>query len=505
MTVLRESDGRGIRKRLGAMATASTLEALRPFGTAAAIAFVLFLAFSMAMLPKSEYAYPLHVDEWLHYDLAWQLEHNGKVVGESQVEGGFHALLAGLRTVTGLDWLTLFRWLPPTFFTITVFLCYLVGRRYGCGLESATLATLMPTTIRLLGPAFLVPVAIGLLAFPLLLLLLHHERFGWRHAILAALVLLFTGATHPTSAILLAAVVVVHAIVVTSLLQGTPLRKRALTGAQYLSAAAIPALLMAVLRWEEMVRVAATLVRAGTPTLLPFTTEAASKFGMLPTLLFFPGAFFLVLRTAWQGIALAASALLLLIVILVYHELLIGYQSLADRAWFHLLVIVAVVGGYGVHHLGRTLFVLVSRFWKRAARPVGVALASGLLAACVVGAVRSHQREYYYQMMTDATMADFQWIAQYLQPEKRLAVTRVDVAFAYPPLTGGKVFVAQAWPFIDQPGREVTWFLFGGPGRNENWWRQQKITLIYAPHWTEGPPGTDGPRPGIFIPSSMAP
>ncbi|MBI3953367.1 MAG: hypothetical protein HY330_02525, partial [Chloroflexi bacterium] len=124
--------GSGKARALGAAGAA-----LSQAAPAAGLILALAAAFLMGLIPKRDYLYLLHVDEWAHFDGALAVLEPGNL-GFSQ--GGFHLLLAQLQYVTGLDWFVLFRWLPPVFFATTVFLAYIVGRRFRCGLESALLA-----------------------------------------------------------------------------------------------------------------------------------------------------------------------------------------------------------------------------------------------------------------------------------------------------------------------------------------------------------------------------
>lgn len=80
------------------------------------------------------------------------------------------------REVTNIPWMAIFRFFPSVIFTVTVLGVYVLARRSGFGLEAAFFASLTPTTVGVLGPAFLVPMSLAMVFIPLALLLALHFR-----------------------------------------------------------------------------------------------------------------------------------------------------------------------------------------------------------------------------------------------------------------------------------------------------------------------------------------
>jgi hypothetical protein len=463
-------------------------------------------AFYMGLIPKLDYAYLLHVDEWIHMDSAKRVLEEQGVGSPPHYEAGYHILLVELHALTGLDWFQLFRWLPPVFFTVTVLLTYLVGQRFGCGLESAFLATMVPTTIRFLGPAFGVPVALGMLAVPLCLYLFLSPNFGLRGALLGSLVLFFVGITHPTSALLLAAILVI--IAGWTVLGNRGNRQGIVLGALGLLSIALPATVMLLWRQDQVVRVLKSLLEVGSPTALSPIPDAVDKFGVLPAALGALGAFSLGLGGSWRCYAVVTAALMIGGVIFAHDRTLLGFQSLADRGWLHFMLLVALMGGYGLAKLREGFQQAGTRLNLAVLRSLGVLVAGTLLTVAVVLGVRGHKAEFYYRLVDDATIADFQWATEQLAPGKRVAVLRTDLAYAYRALTRGPVQATESFPFLNDQGRQAMKFLFEGGNRPkpENLsWRSHNIGLIYAPHWVDGAPFFDEPRQGVFIPASVQP
>ncbi|MFC1944194.1 hypothetical protein ACFLX5_01655 [Chloroflexota bacterium] len=110
----------------------------------------------------------MHIDEWKHYGDSRSLMEYGEISFPNPFDGGnihspdialgYHLFLGELKAVTGISWLALFCYLPGVILALTAFQAYALGRRGGAGLGAAFLVVLIPTTVRLLGPAFLVPV-----------------------------------------------------------------------------------------------------------------------------------------------------------------------------------------------------------------------------------------------------------------------------------------------------------------------------------------------------------
>ena len=197
----------------------------------AALMVILALAFYMGMIPKQEDSYPVHVDEWVHYGMAQATLESGSITYTEPVFGrgpiersrraSYHIFLAELKEVLGIDWLTLFRVFPALIFALISFQVYMFSRHYGSGLESALMVAFIPTTLRFLGPGFMVPVSVGMLFLPVVLLLAHVLEFRWKAVLLLLVSFLFIFTTHGTSTVVLSLIIVVHLLVFT-LVSGVP-------------------------------------------------------------------------------------------------------------------------------------------------------------------------------------------------------------------------------------------------------------------------------------------
>ena len=144
---------------------------------------ILGLAFYIAFIPHQNYPYPLHVDEWVHLTQSKMLMEAGSVTfpGSFLLEAGFRLFLSIFQTISGISWMAIFRYFPGIIFMITVLSVYILAQREGFGWEAALFTCLIPTTVGILGPAFLVPMSMGLLFTPLFLFLAFNFRTGWSY------------------------------------------------------------------------------------------------------------------------------------------------------------------------------------------------------------------------------------------------------------------------------------------------------------------------------------
>jgi len=128
---------------------------------------VLGLAFYIAFIPHINYPYALHVDEWVHMARSAAMLQASSItiidpfLGQSplslseNLEAGFQLFWAVFQSVSGISWMDIFRFFPSIIFMLTVLSVFIMARKEGFGFEAAFFACLIPTTVGVLGPAFL--------------------------------------------------------------------------------------------------------------------------------------------------------------------------------------------------------------------------------------------------------------------------------------------------------------------------------------------------------------
>ena len=166
------------------------------------ILLVLFiiLAVFLNFIPRVNYSYPLHVDEWVHFQYANNLSNGATLYfGDSyknNLEEGFHFLLAELNSI-GVPYLFMFRFFPSI---LTVLIClgaFVLTRRLfneRAGVFSVLFIALLKSSVMILGPVFLVPMAIGMFFIAIGLFLIKINSRLWI-LILASILII-----HPPSA-----------------------------------------------------------------------------------------------------------------------------------------------------------------------------------------------------------------------------------------------------------------------------------------------------------------
>lgn len=154
---------------------------------------IIALACYIAFIPHQNYLYPVHIDEWVHQAYSEAIIKAGGTTypdpffGEltvslrTNLETGFHLFWGIFHQISGISWLTIFRYFPSIILAITVLAVYIMGQRQGFGWEAAFFVALIPTTVGILGPGFLVPVATGLLFVSLSLFIALQLRGLWSY------------------------------------------------------------------------------------------------------------------------------------------------------------------------------------------------------------------------------------------------------------------------------------------------------------------------------------
>lgn len=368
-------------------------------------------------LTDREYPYPVHMDEYVHWGYAQAIMEQGTITfqnpftggasGEFTVEEhlherGYQAWLGVYQGVTGVEWLDMFRFGPALIAVVLALCVYVVCERWGAGLEGALLVACIPTTLRFLGPGFMVPIVFSL---PLLALglhsLFHTRELGGivAFAILAAAL----WPIHVIGAFGLFALAALYAL----FLLPTDARR----GVTVLALAALPFLAA----WDFYSKLLDTgvLVVPG----LPASEYYLLFFGVLPLAASVVGIAWLA-HPKGGGQAAVGAALgigLILTESVILWRLRKGEDPfiLYDRAFMLLYLQAAIAGGAGLAFLRRLATRAATRATRRSPRATrgataALALASLLVAAGMVAASARPQLEQpYYAILSDEQYASF--------------------------------------------------------------------------------------------------
>lgn len=470
----------------GVWGSSEGLKPYRRLAPGAALLAVLVLAYFMTFIPHMEYRLPLHVDEWWHYGNSQSLIEaqtadypNPFDSGESFVDAevGFHVFLGELRLLTGMAWIDMFRFLPGVILCLVAFAAYAVSDRRSVGLAAALLVALIPTGLRFLGPAFLVPVALGLAFVPVVVLVLRRTMADGRGPLLLFLMVLTLLFVHPPTMAFVMGTALAHMAFLASGARDGDARLRPL--AVGLGAMAVVCLLMAL--WIpsalDLVLERATDSEAQSALPLGSLWDPLADYGYVAPFLGIAGLALLIMRGERREWALAASLVGMLAFLWLYRRFHIGPDIMYERGWLYTYVLMALAGGPALVGLAERLSMVLRRTRVHLYAMPAAAL---LLVALAFGpALRSHIGEHYYHVVEEDTYQDFVWVGENVAAEFNLAVLHTSEAWAFAPVTGKYVYAAEAWPETNAKGRAAMEFLIDG-AKDTEWLRRNGIRIVYA-------------------------
>jgi hypothetical protein len=487
---------------------------------------VLLFCFWIGMGPHRDYRYPLHVDEWFAIGYAQSTLEAGKLryadpygLGEISFhpELGFHLLLGFLKTATGLSWMGLYQAAPGVLLALLAFFTYAFGRRLGFGWPAMLLVPLIPTSVRTLGPAFVVPVSAAMLLIPVTLLVLHSLETEARGRSLLILGVLIGGTlfVHPTTEGVATALAVVY--LATSLVEEVS-RRRYSRVANLLFAIGVRILVPVVVLgvWLPALSREALAQTVSGDTLvasvLGLHTGFVEAFGPVALALALGGLFLFI----WQGesglrayVLPVFTCFLLGFLLFLYPRYGLGPDVLYERGWSYLGLLLVIMAGCGVAAYFRSVPVLAAALRSRLRRNFGGWLAPALwcggglllLVAMATSLVDNEGRrsyEAYYRLINQANYADLRWIGQHTRAEHTVTTGESSMAWPYPPVggPGKRVNDASAEPWTSPYGQRMR-AMVASDQVDVPWLRHLGVSVLY----TCRPTTFDCPEltsPGLF-------
>lgn len=410
----------------------------------------------LVFVPKLDYRFPLHVDEWWSLGMAkgiveqrtadivdpftgeWKFAYNPEV--------GFHLWLAYFQGLTGIEWFTIYRVFPMFLFAALLVSVYAFCEKSGFGVEAAFFTTLMPTTVRILGPSFLAPVTLGLVLIIASLVVAARTRGLYSYGLLGAIAV-FSFQMHPPTTVAVA--VAVGWYVIFGLFLKSERKRSAITipllAAPFLIG--LPLILDKV-SWDSLTEASTILV---TPHLIIL-------YGVVPVILFLIGTWLAFAPFHRDVATLALTALTFLLVLVAFDQWHFGQGNVFDRAFLYLTLGAYPVGGYAVHRLRTAFAPWVERTRARTAPergPAMVVASFGIGAALLIGGMAAIElvpdrtenidRRFYKLVDEDGNYQDWLWIRDNLGPEYEKAILgpdqfRVLMAKAFVVITGKHVY-----------------------------------------------------------------
>lgn len=397
------------------------------------LAVVLALAAAFLYRPRLDYDLPLHVDEWWHYAAAQAMVDQGRVVTDNPLFGGkplanyaiaYHLTLVAMRGLAFVDWVSLFHVVPLVVGLLTIVAAFVAGDREGYGVEAALLVALIPTSLRVLGPQFAVPLALGLFLIPTSFLLFTspHPR---RALPLLGVLIAYLYFAHPQSAAAAGILIGVYGVLTA---RRGPLRSIAL-----FALAAMPFVLALVFTEEIVERSDVFEARSTLPV-----PEFLRLFGYGSALLFLVGAFWTAMQPSAERLAWVATSFAHLLLVVLFLLFGIGQANLYDRAWMHGIFTMSMTGGYALHRIRLALDARLSPLALRRAASVALALLVVVPAVTAQGA----RDAGYYHVLDESDRAAALWLRENVDPEGHRVLLEPWKASAFATVSGFHVYAA---------------------------------------------------------------
>jgi len=471
---------------------------------------IFILSFWVGMSPHWEYRYPLHVDEWFNIGIAQETLDTGSLQFSNpywgggisyHAEMGFQMILVYLKSTTGLSWLGLYELAPGVLLTLLAFLTYAVGHRRGFGWAAALFVVLIPTSIRTLGPAFVVPVSVAMLFIPVTLLTLQNFEESSRGSRLWVVLLVLGGTlfVHPPTLLVVAALAAMY-LGSYVLLTVAKRQYRAAIGLVFAAGVrmAIPFLILAVWLPTQSAGAIKEVLGTGSGQLLGILgvqVGFASAFGVGAVGVSIAGVFVYLVRYEYgvQSVILPLFTVLLLAYLLfVFPEYTWGPHIFYERGWSYLGLLLAIFAGYATNfyfsNISTVAAWLTSRMQGLRRSWIMVPLVvSGIFALLLVfttGLVTNDYREQYsnfYHIVGEVGASDYTWMGKYSPTGRKVAFAEPTASWAYLPMagTGAITYEAIAAPFRSLQTDKLREMANSGKA-DIRWLQEQNISMFYA-------------------------
>jgi len=474
---------------------------------------ILLIAYCLGTQPHRNYGYPLHVDEWFAIgytqnmleegSLTYQHPYSGSNhVIENNSEMGFHLLIGFSKDITGLSWMELYRLATGCLFVLLAFLVYAVGRSEGFGWAAALLVPLIPTSVRTLGPAFLVPVAVSLLFVPVTILLLQRLEVNNVGKGLWLLLIVIGGSilVYPPVEIVLTVLAVLYLVAIVAETIST---RQYMTSGKILIGIVIRVTLPLVILWQWIPSTAkdtfAESISHGSGSsshiieALGYNKGFLEAFGFIGVGLFIFGFFMYLFKRSYglRTFALPVCCVILLCFLYaIYPKYEVGPDILYERGWSYIALLMVILAGYGVGKCVQYITMRNERsvftFQRHSGwmiRGAVIVIVGVLIIALMTGYKSDRREEYasYYHMVNDEIYADILWIGEEATIGEKVVVMEPSLAWVYPPIAGpgNRVTSAMSWPRRAEWGDKV-YEMFETGKADVDWLNKRNTTVIYT-------------------------
>ena len=461
------------------------------------LVLLLALAFYIAFIPHLNYPLPVHIDEWIHMtwskamlqaqDMAFNNPWSGLPMEGppppipglpsikapiSNLQAGFHTFWGIFQSISGISWLTIIRYFPGIIFMITVMSVYIVAARRGFGWEAALITCLIPTTVGILGPAFLVPVATALLFIPLSLFIAFNFSTWLSYLVLFLFTCLLLLMHAPTAVGL---VCILAPYIVFSL------RSNFRHSLGITLALAIPFLAPFPWMFDLLLPVAKSLLTPVYPKEVVQLPQVIVMFGYLPVALCLLGTFRLCMKGGRTNYGLVLGLLAILLVLVGFFTFHHGVRIVYERGLMYMMLMMSVVAGAGLMWVKELR--LPEGLGVRLRAPlvrqnIGKILCLVLVGLTLAIAIPARQSIPYYHMIDKQDYEAFVWVRDNVSDDYEKAILDPWKATAFVAITERKV-VTRIHAYPKSSDMEAYAFLKGDCS-DTSFLRENGISIVYS-------------------------
>ncbi|MFC2035228.1 hypothetical protein ACFLUJ_03785 [Chloroflexota bacterium] len=445
---------------------------------------ILGLAFYIAFIPHLNYPYPLHVDEWLHmaYSKAMLLAGDTTFIDPflgqrvislgNNLEAGFHLFWGIFQTISGISWMVIFRFFPSIIFMITVLSVFVLARRERFGWQAALLTCLIPTTVGILGPGFLVPVSMGLLFTPLILFLAFNFRTIWSYLLIFVLIS-FLLTIHAPSAI---SPIIVLAPYILLNLKGSFKHSLGIAVALIL-----PFLIIFPWILDMLLPTAKSLLTQQSPKDYVQLPRLLITYGYPAIGLCLLGTFLLVLRGGKKNYGLILGFLALLLMLVTFFSLRYGVSIMYERGLMYMMLVAGIIAGAGLAGVKNLRLPARLSSWLKVpliTQNAGSFLCLALIAVTLTISIPDRLDTPYYRMIDSEDYQAFTWIRDNISEDHEKAILDPWKATAFTAITDKNIYTRiHNYPKA-KDNKAYTFFSSGGS--DTAFLKENGISIIYS-------------------------
>jgi hypothetical protein len=458
----------------------------------------------MTFLPHSTNSYylPFHADEWIHWGYTngfidhGEIEFPNPFTGEkAQInpEIGFHVFLGCFKWISGAELRTIFLFMPSVLAVFTSLTAFCLGERNEkkFGLEAAFLVAFIPTSVRFLGPSFLVPLSLGL--FLTLFSLLIAQYKGYKKYPLLLLLVFFATTVHPPAMIAMTITLLCYALF---LFLEKKYWEGALIGIMVLITFVVSSVLILQDYFEMGINVFFGEKYIST---LPNIQISFEYLGAIVWGLFFFASLMALYKGKAMHRGMFLAALAFIVIIFLYDRFTLGLPIIYDRSFTFLFLFITLLTGYGLAEVrgyieGGVRFVTAhlklflnnKSKKKKLAWGISIALPFFLCLLIAFLAVPVHKEEAYYTLINDKEFEMFEWINNNIDEYKNeyhsfdKAVVATSKAPVFSSVTGIYTLSSSGYPRYGESIRADVDTFFVEKGRNTDFLENYDIDVVYG-------------------------